>query len=123
MKPPEQDWDATLSASSPRATRTGSRHGEERQPGAAIGRYVVIDRLGAGGMGVVYSAHDPDLDRRVAIKILHPDLQREQSRLLREARAMARLSHPNVLSIHDVGLHDDHVFIAMELVDGRTLRQ
>jgi len=76
-------------------------------------------------MGVVYSAHDPDLDRRVALKVLRPELSAEPSsraRLLREARAMAQLSHPNVVPIHDVGVLGDQVFIAMELVDGVTLR-
>jgi WD40 repeat protein len=76
-------------------------------------------------MGVVYSARDPDLDRRVALKVLRPELSVEpgsRARLLREARAMAQLSHPNVVPIYDVGVLGDQVFIAMELVDGVTLR-
>jgi tetratricopeptide (TPR) repeat protein/predicted Ser/Thr protein kinase len=126
MQDDEGGRGSTVSATSPRASGASGASGVDAdalQHGAAIGRYVVIERLGAGGMGVVYSAYDPDLDRRVAIKVLRPDLRREQSRLLREARAMARLSHPNVLSVHDVGQHNDHVFIAMELVDGTTLRK
>jgi len=99
--------------------------------GAPIGRYVVIDRLGEGGMGVVYSAFDPELDRKVAIKLLQakPDGSQskssgEQTWLLREAQALARLAHPNVVSVHDVGtLPGDRVFVAMELVDGLTLRK
>jgi len=100
--------------------------GGERLPnGATLGRYVVTGCVGTGGMGVVYSAHDPDLDRRVALKVLRPELSAEpgsRARLLREARAMAQLSHPNVVPIHDVGVLGDQVFIAMELVDGVTLR-
>jgi tetratricopeptide (TPR) repeat protein len=92
-----------------------------------VGRYQLLDMLGAGGMGVVYSAHDPELNRRVAIKLLHPqadpDVQADgAARLLREAQAMARLSHPNVVSVHDAGTHAGHVFIAMELVEGLSLR-
>jgi eukaryotic-like serine/threonine-protein kinase len=89
--------------------------------GAALGRYIVIDRLGGGGMGVVYSAYDPELDRKLAVKLLKPEAAADQTRLLREARAMARLSHPNVIAVHDVGALDGRVFVAMELVDGVTL--
>jgi predicted Ser/Thr protein kinase len=111
-----------------RLATNASEHAEtsERLPnGATLGRYVVTGCVGAGGMGVVYSAWDPDLDRRVALKVLRPELSAEPSsraRLLREARAMAQLSHPNVVPIHDVGVLGDQVFIAMELVDGVTLR-
>ena len=90
----------------------------------ALGRYLLLDRLGAGGMGVVHAAYDPELDRKVAIKLVAPDTQREsrgRARLLREAQAMARLQHPNVVAVHDVGQYDDGVFIAMEYVDGITL--
>ena len=98
--------------------------------GAALGRYITLDRLGAGAMGVVYAAFDPELDRKVAIKLLLPDnsaasrsvREDARARLLREATALARLSHPNVVAIFDVGTHGDAVWIAMELVEGRTLR-
>jgi tetratricopeptide (TPR) repeat protein len=96
--------------------------------GSALGRYVILERLGSGGMGVVFSAYDPDLDRSVAIKLLRPDASASvgsglaQERLVREARAMARLSHPNVLAVFDVGTFGDRVFVAMELVKGTTLR-
>ncbi|MGE5185829.1 MAG: protein kinase domain-containing protein, partial [Acidobacteriota bacterium] len=95
--------------------------------GALVGRYLVVDVLGAGGMGVVYSAYDPELDRKVAIKLLQARRTtgsgEDQARLLREAQALARLSHPNVVAIYDVGtLAEDRVFIAMELVEGLTLR-
>ena len=92
--------------------------------GTTLGRYVVLDRLGAGGMGVVYSAYDYALDRRVALKFLRADRddgRQRESRLLREAKAMARLAHPNVLVVHDVGHFGERVFIAMEHVDGPTL--
>ncbi|HEX3474811.1 MAG TPA: protein kinase [Kofleriaceae bacterium] len=93
--------------------------------GDRLGRYVVIGRVGAGSMGVVYSARDPDLDRQVALKVLRPELSAGapgRARLLREARALARLSHPNVVPIYDVGVVDDRVYLAMELVSGTTLR-
>jgi len=97
--------------------------------GATVGRYVIIDRLGEGGMGVVYSAYDPELDRKVAIKLMQASSGGsmsggEQAWLLREAQALARLAHPNVVAVHDVGsLSGNRVFVAMELVDGATLRK
>ena len=98
-------------------------------PGTMLGRYVLLGPLGSGGLGDVYAAFDPELDRKVAIKLLKPevfglfDLGRLRNRLIREAQAMAKLSHPNVVTVHDVGLHDDHLFIAMEHVEGGTFRQ
>ncbi len=91
--------------------------------GTSIGRYLVLERLGAGGMGVVWSAYDPELDRKVAIKLLHADVGSSSghTRLLREAQALARLAHPNVVTVHDVGTHGEAVFVAMELVTGTTL--
>ena len=90
-----------------------------------IGRYHVLERLGAGGMGVVFAAFDPELDRRVALKLLHPEHERHDSqvRLLREAQALARLSHPNVVQIHDAGALGQQVFLAMEFVRGQDLRR
>ncbi|HET6583899.1 MAG TPA: serine/threonine-protein kinase [Nannocystaceae bacterium] len=97
----------------------------ELEVGAPIGRYRIHRRIGHGGMGVVYAAYDPELDRQVAIKLLHRDrgaeLEAQRLRLVREAQAMAKLSHPNVVVVHDVGTHGDRLFIAMELVDGVTL--
>src|SRR4051812_8285324 len=94
-------------------------------PGATIGRYVVLDELGAGGMGVVYKAYDPELERPIALKLLHEEGRSGafRERLLREAQALARLSHPHVVAIHDVGTFGESVFIAMEFVEGKTLRQ
>ena len=89
-----------------------------------MGRFEITGLLGRGGMGVVYAAHDTELDRQVAIKLLHPTIGGDASgRLQREARAMARLSHPNVVSVYDVGEFDGRVFVAMELVVGVSLRE
>jgi serine/threonine protein kinase len=99
---------------------------DETVPELHIDRYVVRERLGVGGMGVVYAAHDGELDREVAIKLVRgaagAEANPDQQRLVREARSLAQLAHPNVVSIYDVGLHRDRVFIAMELVRGTTLR-
>ncbi|MCA9683873.1 MAG: serine/threonine protein kinase, partial [Myxococcales bacterium] len=92
--------------------------------GRCVGRYVLLRRLGAGGMGVVWAAWDPDLDREVAIKLLHrgPVNDKARSRLLREAQALARITHPNIVSVYDVGIVEQRVFVAMEYVRGQTLR-
>ncbi|MDP2275365.1 MAG: serine/threonine-protein kinase [Archangium sp.] len=96
-------------------------------PGTPIGRYLVLDRLGQGGMGTLYTAHDPQLQRVVAIKVLRSRVDHDasqtagQQRLLREAQAMAQLSHPNVVPVYDSGPFGEGVFIAMELVRGSTL--
>jgi len=90
-----------------------------------IDRYIVERELGRGGMGVVFVALDPTLQRRIALKVVRPDDDGPtlRARLLREARAMASLAHPNVVTIHDVGeLADGQLFLAMELVEGTTLR-
>ena len=126
------DIDATLnveggSAPLPEDGHTAAEdsHPEhELQRGQQVGRFFIVERLGVGGMGVVYRAYDPELHRQLAIKLLHPSLQHEvedRSRLLREAQAMARVPHPNVISIHDVGTLGDKIYIAMELVEGQTL--
>ncbi len=89
------------------------------------GRYQLHDLLGAGGMGRVYAAQDRELGRTVALKLLPTTATnaRDRARLLREAFALARLSHPNVVQIYDAGMHGDEVFISMELVTGTTLRE
>jgi serine/threonine protein kinase len=92
--------------------------------GSMIGRYRLVSRLGAGAMGVVWSAEDPQLDRTIAIKLVHPSLSRTpeaSARLLREARAMAKLSHRSVVTVHDAGEVDGQLFLAMELVPGTNL--
>jgi tetratricopeptide (TPR) repeat protein len=111
--------------------RTGPIDGETPKPidGEAptqIGRFRVDERLGGGGMGVVWAAWDPELARKVAIKVLRPDLEGAagtvgHARLLREAQAMARINHPHVIAVHEVGSLGAQVFIAMEFVEGTTL--
>jgi tetratricopeptide (TPR) repeat protein len=93
---------------------------DELPRGSALGRYLIVEPIGAGGMGVVYAAYDPELDRKVAVKLLRRR-NGAQERLLREAQAMARLAHPNVVPVYDVGVRDGEVFVAMELVAGETL--
>ena len=94
--------------------------------GATLGRYVVLETVGAGAMGVVYAAYDPQLRRKVALKVLRHDRDDVSGssggeRLLREARALAKLSHPNVITLHDVGTIAGAVFLTMEFVEGGTL--
>jgi eukaryotic-like serine/threonine-protein kinase len=95
-------------------------------PGARIGRFVVLRVIARGGMGTVARAYDPELDRRVALKLLRPELWRAagaelRAQLRREAVVMARLAHPNVVTVFDVGTWGEQVFIAMEYVAGSTL--
>jgi predicted Ser/Thr protein kinase len=93
-------------------------------PGTQLGKYRLERLLGAGGMGVVWQARDVDLDRAVALKVLRPSLDGDdvaRSRLVREARAMARLHHPNVIAIFDAATLDGRDVIAMELFDGETM--
>ena len=99
----------TVTGGRPAASPTTA---SELMPGALVGRYVVFSRLGAGGMGVVFAAYDPELDRKVAIKLLHPKIAAE-----------ARLSHPNIVAVHDVGEHHGAVWLAMEYVRGETLSE
>ena len=93
------------------------------QRGAAFGRYTILETLGAGAMGVVYAAYDAELDRGVAIKLLRPRAEDPalESRLAREAKAMARVHHPAVVAVFDVGILGGRPFVAMELVKGETL--
>ena len=91
-----------------------------------VGRYRLEEQLGHGGMGIVYRAHDPELDRAIAIKLVQakPFAQPEKlrRRLLREAKVLAKLTHPNVVRVYDCGEHEGEVFLAMEYVEGTTLR-
>lgn len=103
--------------------------GEPPEPASPrmLGRFEVVREVGAGGMGVVYAARDPRLDRTVAVKLLHADLwageqgKVARERLLREAKSMARLTHPNVVTVHEIGTGEDGTFVAMEYVRGQTL--
>lgn len=94
---------------------------------SCIGRFVVLEVLGSGGMGTVYAVYDPELDRKLAVKLIRAGRwtgsrrDEARARLVREARAMARLSHPNVITVYDVGTVGENVFVAMELVEGSTL--
>ncbi len=101
--------------------------GEQRfVRGDELAHFIVVGELGVGGMGVVYAAYDPQLDRKVAIKLLRSDRDETSAsgrkRLLREAQAMAQLAHENVVTVHEVGEMDGRVYVAMEYVDGGTLR-
>ena len=103
------------------------RTGRVPRPGDRIGRFTVLDVLGRGGMGLVLSAYDPGLDRRVALKLLRGKAEEKSAgagdRLLVEARAMARLRHPNVLTVYEAGVEDGRVYLAMEQVEGGSLRE
>ncbi len=127
---------AGLTAAAPptrpsRGAPTPTTRGDHRLPadisrGSNIDRFIVVDLLGAGGMGVVVSAYDPELDRKVAIKVLRNDIfpsgrhTAGRQRLLREARAMAKLDHPNVVTVYEIGTVKNRVFVAMEYIDGDT---
>ncbi len=94
------------------------------EPGEVVGRYLILHRVGGGGMGEVYAAWDPDLDRRVALKVVARSAARDpaaEGRLVREAKAMASISHRNVIGVYEVGRVLDRIFIAMEFMDGGTL--
>jgi serine/threonine protein kinase len=96
------------------------------QSGTTIGAYEILGPLGAGGMGEVYKARDPRLGRDVAVKVLPAALAADADRQRRfelEARAAARLNHPNILQIYDVGQHDGQPFLVTEFLDGETLRE
>ncbi|MBX7078135.1 MAG: tetratricopeptide repeat protein [Nannocystaceae bacterium] len=104
------------------------RLAEPHPAGSKLGRYVILERVGQGGMGVVYAAFDPELNRRVALKILHATRSSgtghqgpPRLRLLREAQAIAQVSHPNVIHVYDAGTVEGAVFVAMEFVEGPTL--
>jgi tetratricopeptide (TPR) repeat protein/predicted Ser/Thr protein kinase len=113
-----------MDAAALKASIAGELFGDLAVP-MKIGRYEVEAPLGEGGMSVVYAARDPVLERRVALKLLSsaaPTDERRRARMVREAQALARLSHPNVVQVYEVGVHDDDMFVAMELVEGVSLR-
>lgn len=116
-----------FSLPTPLPTPTPTPDPDEALAGAKIGRFLVLRKLGEGGMGVVYAAYDAHLDRTVALKLLGGQREGNDAESLarfeREARALAQLSHPNVVQVHDVGLHAGGMFIAMEYVHGVTLQR
>jgi tetratricopeptide (TPR) repeat protein len=127
--PAEEESEANAAGWGPRGLRlrggaaSPAEIDEVLEVGDRVGRYVVVDVLGKGGMGTVYAAFDPDLDRKIALKVLRRGTAAaddERARMQREAQALARVSHPSVVAVHDVGTHDDRVFIAMEFVAGGT---
>jgi tetratricopeptide (TPR) repeat protein/predicted Ser/Thr protein kinase len=99
--------------------------GAPLERGAMVGRYRIERLVGSGAMGIVYAARDPELDRMVALKLIRPDRRSAglEGRLRRESQALAKLQHPNVTAVHDVGSVGGDVFVAMELVSGETLRE
>lgn len=113
------DDDETLAGSEP--ATPGGRSQVELRRGTTVGRYIVLEQLGRGGMGIVYAAYDPGLDRKLALKVLHESAGGSRQRALREAQALAKLSHPNAVAVHDVGEHDGSVYVAMEFIEGMTL--
>ena len=117
--------ETTLAADAHTLPRGRREPGEGLERGQTVDRYVVLERIGSGGMGVVYAAYDPNLDRKVALKLLASGQGTSVglARTLREAQAMARLSHPNVVTVHDVGSNESQVYVAMELVEGQTLSE
>jgi serine/threonine protein kinase len=91
-------------------------------PGAKLGPYEILSRIGAGGMGEVYKARDTRIDRTVAIKVLHTLSPELRERFEREARAIAALQHPYICTLYDVGTHEGTDYLVMEFLEGETLR-
>jgi tetratricopeptide (TPR) repeat protein len=124
----EQTVTVTISNNQPYIPRRAPRppqHDVKLERGATIGRYTILSLIGSGGMGEVYAAYDPELDRKVALKLigaLGAQDERSHARLLREAKSTAKLSHANVVVVHDAGTYLERVFVAMEFVDGLTIK-
>ncbi len=125
------DDDDSLGYDTCRLTDVALPRAAELEPGTTVNRYVVLRTLGRGGMGVVYLAFDPELERQVALKLLSTTTGTDtasnnseaRARMLREAQAMAKLSHSNVLPVYDAGSYDGGIFMAVEYIEGGTLRE
>src|SRR6266852_9647135 len=95
-------------------------------PQQKIGKYEVLERIGRGGMGMIFKAHDPVLNRAVALKVISTDVEvtdELRARFFREAQACAKLNHPNIVTVYDMGEDDGRLFIVMELLEGEELRR
>jgi tetratricopeptide (TPR) repeat protein len=114
---------ATLGNTETLASEPGSSKSGDGSPPRTLGRYRIDKKLGHGGMGIVYAAFDPELEREVALKVLKFGYEGEiaHARLRREARTLAKLAHPNVVAVHDVGEEQGQLYLAMELLEGGTL--
>ena len=112
---------STLAATMASESQPSTGEAQTLRRGVSTGRFVILDELGRGAMGTVYAAFDVKLERQVALKLLHRS-DRGLDNLLAEAQALARINHPNVVTVHDVGTHQDRLFLAMELVSGQPLR-
>ncbi len=124
LEPSSHSNEDTLAGSHGSEASTDRTKARELDRGDVVGRFVILRVLGRGAMGVVYAAYDPQLDRNVALKLIRPGRDHTQSaraRLVREAQALAKLTHPNVVTVHDVGTHEGQVWLSMELVVGTTL--
>jgi serine/threonine protein kinase/Tfp pilus assembly protein PilF len=121
LEPSDDDFSPTETSEG----RPERQRAKKLERGSFVGRYMLVDQLGAGGMGVVYKAYDPELNRPIALKLLQTDEHEQpgRERLLREAQALAQLNHPNVIAVYDAGSLGSRVFIATEFVDGLTLRK
>lgn len=122
------DEDASIEARRLKNALQQRLFGAPPEPQPTIGRFEVCGPLGRGGMGVVFRARDPSLDREVALKLVRTrergsEFEHARARMLREAKVLARLQHPNVVTIHETGVHEGEVFVAMELLGGGDLAQ
>lgn len=104
------------------ARAVGHEAGPAERPAVRIGRYQMLELVGSGGMGMVLAAWDPELERRVALKLVRKTSLDARERILREGQILARLSHPNIVPVFDVGVVDEQVYLVMEFVRGTTLR-